>query len=310
MSGDTYAAVLLAASKWLTDVGMLWVVGVCVFRVLAARPAERDLPWDSLGLERRLVRQLGAALALLLIATAARLYAQTYASFGLDEPVTGELLWLVANGTRWGGRWQVQTGAIAIVAGALASLSLGPSARWRWVALGGATCAMVGVAPTTGHAFAFSGGVVLPMSLQIGHLLAAGIWLGTLLVLLSAGVRSTTTPATESGAAMSTLVDRFSPVAMTAAALLAGTGLGTAYLYVDEIPQLWGTTYGRALLLKTGLFGLTAALGAYNWRRVRPRLAEPEGVARLRRSGMAELLVAAVVLVVTAWLVHLPTPHE
>jgi putative copper export protein len=84
----------------------------------------------------------------------------------------------------------------------------------------------------------------------------------------------------------------------------------TAVLYVDEIPQLWETLYGRALLLKVGLFGVTAVLGAYNWRRVRPALTSPGGVARLRRSSTLELLVALTVLAVTAWLVHLPMPHE
>ena len=81
-------------------------------------------------------------------------------------------------------------------------------------------------------------------------------------------------------------------------------------LYVDEMRQLWETTYGRALLTKTGLFGVTAVLGAYNWRRVRPRVGAAGGVARLRRSGTAELVVGATVLAVTAWLVHLPMPHE
>ena len=310
MSGETYALLLLSAAKWLTNVGIVWLVGVCAYRAVAAGVPERGRLGRARVLDGKLARQAWAALTLLFAAAGARLYAQTYASFGLDEPVTWELLRLVAEGTRWGGRWQVQTGVVALGVPALAFAVFRPSASWSWLALGGTALAIVGVAPTTGHAFAYSGGVVLPMSLQVGHLLSAGVWLGALLVLLSAGVRSVWSPAEETGALVSRLVDRFSPVALTAAAVLGGTGVGTAYLYVDEIPQLWESIYGRVLLLKTGLFGLTAALGAYNWRRVRPRIAQPGGVAQLRRSGTAELLVGAVVLLVTAWLVHLPMPHE
>lgn len=310
MSGESYALLLLSAAKWLTNVGMIWLVGVCAYRTVAAGVPQRGRLGHGLVLDRQLTRHAWAALTLLCAAAAARLYAQTYASFGLDEPVTAALLRLVAEGTRWGGRWQVQTAAVALGLPALAFVLFRPSARWSWLVFGGTALAMVGVAPMTGHAFAYSGGVALPMSLQIGHLLSAGVWLGTLLVLLSAGVRSVGSPTEETGALVSRLVDRFSPVALTAAAVLGGTGVWTAYLYVDEIPQLWETIYGRVLLLKTGLFGVTAALGAYNWRRVRPRIAQPGGVAQLRRSGTAELLVAAVVLLVTAWLVHLPMPHE
>jgi len=306
MAGDTYALVLTSAAKWITDLGIVWLVGVCALRVVAgtggwALVASGDL-------DRRLTRHAGLACALLSVAVVARLYAQTFSAFGLDEPVTGDLLRLVAEQTRWGGRWMWQAAAVVVVALAVALVAARTTGAW-WL-LGGATGAVVGTAPMTGHALAYSDGVLLPMMLQIGHLLAAGIWLGTLFVLLSAGLRSLRLGAGDDGVAVSRLVDRFSPVALTAAATLAGTGVLTAFLYVDEIPQLWRTVYGNVLLLKTGLFAATAALGAYNWRRVRPVLTEPGGVGRLRRSGTAELVVALVLLGVTAWLVHLPMPHE
>lgn len=306
MAGDTYALTLLSGAKWLADVAIVWLIGVGAYRfVVAVTP-----PGDVRALDIMLIRQAGLALALLVVATAGRLYAQTYSSFGLDEPITGELVRLVAEQTRWGGRWQMQVAAVALAVPATALVAVKSGARWTWWVLGATVLAIVGVAPTTGHAFAYDGGVVLPMALQTGHLLAAGVWLGTLLVLLSVGLSSARSAAGEDVTAVSSLVDRFSPVALTAAIVLGATGALTAFLYVDEIPQLWETSYGRVLLLKSGLFGLTAALGAYNWRRVRPGIAGPGGVTRLQRFGTAELLVAAVLLLVTAWLVHLPMPHE
>lgn len=304
MTGETLALALLAGAKWMTDLGIVWLVGVSGFRMVAVRGAGAGA-----ALDRRLAAQAGLALALLLAATAARLWAQTYSSFGLDEPVTGELIRLVAEQTRWGGRWVLQAGAVVLVTPVAAVLLArrGPI----WAIFGLVTLGVVGTAPLTGHAMANAGGVVWPMVLQVLHLLAAGVWLGTLGVLLTAGLRALGQPdGAEDGASVSRLVDSFSPVALAAATTVAVTGGLTAVLYVDQIAQLWQSTYGRALLLKTTLFLVTAGLGAYNWKRVRPRLTDAGGVARLRRSGTAELLVAVLLLAVTAWLVHLPMPGD
>ena len=304
MTGETQALILLAAAKWITDLGIVWLVGACAFQMISGLSDGAGGVAGPPSLDRRLVRHAGCALAVLIAASGARLYAQTWSSFGLDEPITGELVRLVAGQTRWGGRWtwQVLAAGAAVPMAALVMARV----RYGWVLLGAATLGVVGTAPMTGHALAHAGGPLRPMVLQSLHLLAAGAWLGTLFVLLSTGVGSRVS----GGAALARLVERFSPVALIAAAVLAATGVLTAVLYVDHVPQLWQTGYGRVLMLKSGLFGLTAGLGAFNWRRVRPQLTTAGGADRLRRSGTAELVTAAVVLAVTAWLVHLPMPHQ
>ena len=272
MTGETFALVLLAAAKWITDRGIVWLVGVCAFRMIPSPADDAGGPMEPPNVDRRLVRHAGCALAVLIVAAGARLYAQTWSSFGLDEPITGELVRLVAGQTRWGGRWTWQVlavgAAVPMAALAMARVTGG------WLLLGAATLGVVSTAPMTGHALAHAGGPFRPMLLQILHLLAAGVWLGALFVLLSAGLGR------------------------------SGTSDGAA------VARLWQTGYGRVLLLKTGLFGLTAGLGAFNWRWVRPQLTAAGGPDRLRRSGATELVAAAVVLAATAWLVHLPMPHE
>ena len=228
MSDEIYAVTLLAIAKWFTDAGVFWLVGVCVLDQRASNTALRR---ES---EYQLIQHGLWALVVLVLATFARLYAQTYSSFGLDEPVTAELLWLVADQTRWGGRWTVQLAAVVFASAVMALVV--SRCRWGWRLLAVAAVVVVGTIPMTGHAYAYIGGFIGAMSLQVGHLLV--------------------------------------------------------------------------LLAKMGLFGVTAGLGAYNWRMVRPKLAEPGGAKRLRYSATAELLVAATVLALTAWLVHLPMPHE
>jgi putative copper export protein len=50
------------------------------------------------------------------------------------------------------------------------------------------------------------------------------------------------------------------------------------------------------------------SLGAWNWRRVKPRMGSEEGAKALARSARMEVTVAALVLVVTAVLISLPDP--
>ena len=300
MSGEALAVTSLAGAKWLTDLGIVWLVGVSALRLTARGAGVGGAPLDA-----RLRRQAGLALAVLFVGTAARLWAQTYASFGLEESVTAELVRLVAEETRWGGRWVMQAGAAVLAAVAAFLLLVAP--RWGWRVFGALGLVVVGTTPLTGHAMAMP--TWWPLGLQILHLLAAGVWLGTLGVLLTAGLGTLRTHGS-APSAVSRLVDRFSPVALAAAATLAATGLVTAWFYVDTPTALWRSSYGRVLSLKTGLFLATAALGAYNWKRVRPALAAGDGVGRLRRTGGAELGLAVLLLAVTAWLVHLPMPGE
>ena len=63
-----------------------------------------------------------------------------------------------------------------------------------------------------------------------------------------------------------------------------------------------------SVLWITGLLAVMAALGAYNWRRVAPALEGADGARRLQKSAGAELLLAVLILAVTAVLVATPTP--
>ena len=75
--------------------------------------------------------------------------------------------------------------------------------------------------------------------------------------------------------------------------------------YLDAVSELWATAYGRVLVLKLALVGGVVGCGAYNWRRIRPRLPKNGGLGGLRRWVLTELAFATVVVAVTAALVAL-----
>ncbi|HEX6534853.1 MAG TPA: CopD family protein [Gemmatimonadaceae bacterium] len=144
------------------------------------------------------------------------------------------------------------------------------------------------------------------------HETAASLWIGTLFVVVAAGLPAVlyaASPRERRGPLVADMIGRFSPLALGAAALLLLTGLTTAWLHLKRLSALWTTPYGLTLIAKLCVVAIVAALGAWNWRRMRPRLGGEEAAHAIRRTASTELAVAAVVLALTAVLVSLPSPR-
>ena len=145
------------------------------------------------------------------------------------------------------------------------------------------------------------------------HILAASTWLGTLTVMLFSGIRILARAPTGGQSrehVTANIIDAFTPVALTAATLMGITGATAAWLHIKRLPNLWGTDYGRALIVKLCFVAAVVVMGWWNWKRVKPSLTDgDQGLARLNRSATAEVVLAAIVLAVTAVLVTLPSPR-
>jgi putative copper export protein len=143
------------------------------------------------------------------------------------------------------------------------------------------------------------------------HSLAAGLWIGTLLVLVVAGLsallRHEPTRARR-GAIAADMVNGFSPLAMTMGGIVVVFGLITAWRHLHVLSNLWSTPYGYALIVKLLLVATVFLLGAWNWRRQRPTLGSEAAASSIRHSATAELIAATLVLVATAIVVSLPSP--
>ena len=145
------------------------------------------------------------------------------------------------------------------------------------------------------------------------HVFAGSMWIGTLFVLVVAGLSTVLSGAladAERGPLVAVLVNRFSSIALWGAGVLVLTGLTTAWLHLGSIPALWTSIYGRTLIVKLCVVACVFTLGAYNNQRLKPSLGTAEAGGRLRRSATFEIALAAVVLGITAVLVKLPAPSE
>ena len=163
----------------------LIVIGACAFVLLIATRVAHLSP-DGVRVSsvapaaRRLA--LWATLALA-IAMAARMLAQAYlvgeGSFGMIAPML--------RSTVWGWGWELGAAATLVIAGALAG-ARESRAAWRIVAAG--TAALALSFSLTGHAAAVERSPSLHVALDAIHVMAAGGWLGTLLIVMTVGLRA------------------------------------------------------------------------------------------------------------------------
>jgi copper transport protein len=145
------------------------------------------------------------------------------------------------------------------------------------------------------------------------HVFAASMWIGTLFVLVVAGLTtelSGAVPPSERDPAIAKMVNRFTTIALWSAGFLVLSGLTTAWIHLGSIPALWTSIYGKTLIVKLCLVAVVFSLGAYNNWRMKPVMGTGEGDRELKRSSTHEIAVAAIVLIVTAVLVNLPVPAE
>jgi copper transport protein len=188
----------------------------------------------------------------------------------------------------------------------------GPTlARPAAVLLVGAIVALAFTAPIGGHSGTYSPSGLLVLT-DVVHVLSMSAWVGGLVMLLVAlpiAVRALSR--SDRTRLRAAVVRRFSRLAMIAVALLLLSGIVQSIVLVNAFDAFVETAYGRLVLAKIVLFLGLISLGAYNQRRLLPRLEavaggaeEPERAAvLLRRSVAYEVGLALVVLGVASVLV-------
>jgi putative copper export protein len=287
-------------------VAVLLAVGTCAARMLFRRRVSFDAPPGAAASLDRACGNLAITAALLLVvALLLRTWGHTAASFGIVEAFDLENLRLIAWESDWGGGWRRQCAA-ALVFGVCAwSTTQWGDAGWSLADLG--AVALCYAIPLTGHAAGEPG----PLLLHGTHVLAGGLWLGTLtattLVTAVAGTAGADVRPGDPPALRAHVLARFFPLALTGAGVALVTGLVAVWLYLGSIGNLFSTTYGWALLLKAVFVGDVVTFGFLNWKALH-RPPTPDA-ARLRTTLLfGEIVMAAAVVAVTAVLTEVAHP--
>jgi copper transport protein len=215
---------------------------------------------------------------------------------------------LAIRGTN-GTRFDLVEWILAGVAAAGAALSL----RWGRVA-SLVALALVPLPTLAGHALDANQPWWSGLADAV-HLLGASVWVGGLLALAVALPRAARgLEPVARGRVLAGAAARFSTVALASVVALGATGLARALRELSAVSQLWDTSYGRTLLVKTGLLACLVLLGARNRYRLVPRLRAATGrnpaalraFFGLRRSVAVELCLLAAVVGAVALLTELP----
>jgi putative copper export protein len=235
------------------------------------------------------LRSLGlVASGLFVFTLACKLWTQAAGFADPGAGVTTEDLATFAFRTPWGRAWEIQ-----LLLGIVAFTTFlapwhGRIATTLRVAFAGTAAFSV---PATGHAAAHVEQWPAALLAQGAHVVAAGVWLGTLATMILVP-----------GGGME-VWRRFSRIAQAGTAVVVSTGLWRVLQSLDGIAGLWQTGWGRTLMLKLLLVALTGAVGLLNWRASLPAAVRVGHVTpALRRRVVLELTFAVATFAVTGWL--------
>ncbi len=291
---------LEVCAKVLLYVPLLVAIGSSAARWLLLRRTAADFDGGSImGLERSAAFTGLAAGCLIGPALCLRVWAHTFMVFGLEGAESWDSIRRIAFESRWGYQWKFQAGAAAIYLVTCAATC------WRrvfWPCATLAVAILTATVPLLGHA----AGSVARIALHTVHIFAAGVWLGTLAVVVLTPFSHSADAAGKQlsgGRIRLLLLAQFSPIAMSGAAIVVSAGAIMAWLYLNAVSDLWTTAYGQLLALKTALVGLVAICGYFNWQRL--RLRAPENTPR---TIVTETIFALAVVIVTAFVTETGHP--
>jgi putative copper export protein len=287
-----------AITGWALFGGLLVALGCVVARwvVIPRAPVPGDV-WHE-----RMLSELGRlGLAGAGVATAGVALALVRQLLEFRDPFVPwtEDAHLLLLGTAWGRIWILGASGAVLSIVAFAAAGAGRRSGWWFATL---LALALGAFPAfTGHAAGDNPLRALLLAADVVHVWGAAAWIGGLAAVLwlewrlAGGNEPSLLPA---------LVPAFSRVAVVAVAAVVLTGALAGWAHLSGISALVDTTYGRTLGLKVALVAVVLALGATNFRVLTPRLGTDDGDRALRRAATVELLVAQVVLLVTAVLVR------
>jgi putative copper resistance protein D len=303
----TPVPVAAAAVRWLTFGCMAASIGAACFRFLVH---PRTSPDDALAARRRLAiaARAGAWTALLLAPLGVLRYLLLLLEFRDPAEPWADAASIVL-GLPVTRAWIAQV-VLAVVA-FVAFRKAGDGRGRGWGVAGACVIALAFVPAFSGHAIATDKGRFFAVLADGLHVLAGGGWIGTLAI-VGLIVAARGAPGQENAAGTLDLVRRFSPVALTCAAIIVATGLISTIYHIDfaSLGTLWRNGWARVLLLKVVLVLAVVGAGFHNWRRATPHLAATGDAAGIRRSIAYEIAFAVLVLLATAVLVATPPPGE
>ena len=203
-----------------------------------------------------------------------------------------ELIAASVSGTRFA--FVVEVAVLIALVGCVASCAALVYRPISWVA---ESCAIALIAAPTlaGHALDRGQPRAFAVPADLAHVAAASVWLGGLASIVFVLAELSQDPEVRSRA-----LRRFSVVAFAVVAVLVLSGIGRAVTELGAFSQVWSSSYGRTIVVKSILLVPLLGLGWLNRTLLR------NAVERLRRSAQVESALLFAVVVAVGLLTQLP----
>jgi putative copper resistance protein D len=192
---------------------------------------------------------------------------------------------------------------IRLVGLALAALAILLGSRFRALALIGASIASISFAGV-GHTHALRANTAPNLLLSL-HLLCAAFWLGALGPLLIAARDG-------NDSQIALLASRFGKLALGVVALLLSAGLSLLWILNGDTAPFWDSDYGRMMAVKLLLVAALLGTAAVNKLYLTPKLlnGHAKAIIQFRRSLQAEMVIGALILLITATFTTVSGPPQ
>ncbi|MCY7861886.1 copper resistance CopC/CopD family protein [Bacillus haynesii] len=272
--------------------GFSLFMGAALLQLVWHRP-ENGWPGDK---RRRLKRIKNAALLLTGAAIIIQLPLQTKANAGVSwlGALQPSLLQETLLNTTGGMLWLINIAIITLLVFCSNRKGLKSAILSLFLFAG-----LLFVKSLDGHAASTSAGY-MTIAMNFIHLNAASIWTGGLAMFVLFFGKDWLKP---DKSLIWETIRRFSPWALASAGLLIFSGLFNSFFIIHTLDNLFGTAYGKALLVKSALVLLMIGLGAFHYFRFRKAPKQQGG-----RSMKAEWAVGLLILLTTAVFTNIPSP--
>ncbi len=276
------------------------------FRLLVAQPAFAQAKQSAAALEQLYwsaqLRHLRWCVALLCLTLPLSLWLHAATVSGSSLPALSALF-LLATETQFGRVWLIRMALLIVIA---VLVKAKPAAN-LWALVFALSSGLLAGLAFAGHAAAAGGAeFVLQVCADAVHLLAGGVWLGGLVPLALLLRQCNRWDDATSLAVAKEATRRFSTLALASVIVLIGTGLYNAWNLVGGFAPLFGTHYGKLLLVKLGLLLPLLATGAVNLLRLKPTIVATGDRARetgaalrsLRHNVIIEVFLGLAILLI------------
>jgi putative copper export protein/mono/diheme cytochrome c family protein len=302
---------LAAVARFVHAAAAVLLVGAFSFTIFVARPTFRRMNAPDADFPAFLNLQLRIAHWCWLALFASALFGLWLQTAAVSASADGDAVVTLLKETQYGQVWSARMVNLFLLPAVFFFAKRRGSNATAWATAGFLlSAALLLSLALVGHSAAAEGGaLIIQILVDALHLLATGIWLGGL-VPLALSLRQLNRKADSAALAVAGAVTRrFSALALGCVVIVIVTGAYNAWTLVGGFAPLFGTPYGKLLLLKVSLLLPLLVVAAVNLLRLKSQLANvissEDALATLRKlkhNVMTEALLGAAILLVVGYM--------